>query len=393
MIDHDSTEGMGGHCTQTSNPGLACYICDTAEEEPGYIDTCHSCAQPFCDDSECQNDIDSRFCSECLPTHKLAETYFRFGALWHEGKHQPIDHEQAIAWYRRAVSAGSLPAQTNLGALLLNRWHHTDEDLKYSESLLHDAANSGDRKAAWNYALCLDRGVVANSDPVQAARWYHFAASKGDSHAAYNLGAALAGDKGREISQSLGDLDLGCPEEWYQIAADKNCPYARMRLATDTTDLGSTYRPIGEPFADIDYKHEQIDYEWSSKWQSIAHSGHPAAYCVLADTEDTDDSRRAFFLLQAAARGFESGLDTFRGYWNSLPLESKYDPFVTRLRIAADHVHGRGAYDYFDVDEVHNLDFRYSEMKYWCLVEVDPPDNLGNIMGILEDWFGWDISL
>ena len=392
MTDHyrkEETSGIGG---QASKPGLTCHICDTAEQDAGHIDTCDSCAQPFCGDFECQNEIDSRFCSECMPTEKLAETYFRFGALWHEGKHQPIDHERAIAWYRCAVGAGSLPAQTNLGTLLLNRWNRTDEDLEDGVGLLHDAANSGDKKAAWNYALCLDRGLVSDSDPIQAARWYYFAASKGDSHAAYNLGAALAGDESGEISQGLGDLDLGSPEEWYKIAAEKNCPHARMRLATEATGLGSTYRPIGDPIADIDYRHEQIDYEWSSRWEVIAHSGHPAAYCVVADNEDTDDSRRAFFLLQAAARGFEPGLDTFRGYWNCLPMDSALDPIVTRLRVAAGHIHGSGPYDDFSVEDIHNLSFRYSEMKYWCLAEVDPPDNLGDIVKTLEDWFGWYTS-
>lgn len=392
MTDHyrrEETSGIGG---QTSRRELACYICDTAEQDAGYIGTCNSCAQPFCDDLECQNEIDSRFCSECMPTDKLADTYFRFGALWHEGKHQPIDHGRAIAWYRRAVSAGSLPAQTNLGTLLLNRWNRTDEDLKDGVGLLHDAANSGDKKAAWNYALCLDRGLVSDSDPIQAARWYYFAASKGDSHAAYNLGAALAEDESREISQGLGDLDLGSPEEWYEIAAEKNCPHAQMRLATGTTGLGSTYRPTGDPIADIDYRLEQIGYEWSSQWELIAHSGHPAAYCVVAYNEDTDDSRKAFFLLQAAARGFEPGLDTFRGYWNCLPMGSAYDPIVTRIRVAAGHTHGRGPYDEFNVEDVHNLSFRYSEMKYWCLAEVDPPDSLGDIVETLEDWFGWHNS-
>ena len=109
------------------------------------------------------------FVPNAFQPDKLAETYFRFGALWHEGKHQPIDHEQAIVWYRRAVNAGSLPAQTNLGTLLLNRWNRTDEDLEFGVGLLHDAANSGDKKGAWNYALCLDRGIVSDSDPIQAA--------------------------------------------------------------------------------------------------------------------------------------------------------------------------------------------------------------------------------
>ena len=324
-----------------------------------------------------------------MPTDKLADTYFRFGALWHEGKHQPIDHEQSMEWYRRAVSVGSIPARTNLGALLLNRWNRTDEDLRLGVGLLHDAANSGDRKAAWNYALCLDRGLASDSNPIQAARWNHFAASMGDAQAAYNLGAALAGDESSDIAQGLCDLDLGSPEEWYKIAAEKNCPHARMRLATVTTGLGSTYRPIGNPMADSDYRHELIDHEWSSRWESIAHSGHPAAYCIAADNEDTDDTRKAFFLLQAAARGFEPGLDTFRGCWNCLPMGSAHDPIVRRLRIAAGHIHGRGPSGDFDVEEIHNLSVRYSEMKYWNLAEVDPPGDLGDIVTILEDCFGW----
>ena len=73
-------------------------------------------------------------------------------------------------------------------------------------------------------------------------------------------------------------------------------------------------------------------------------------------------------------------------------MDSAHDPIVTRIRVAAGHIHGRGPHDDFNVEDVHNLSFRYSEMKYWCLAEVDPPDNLGDIVETLEDWFGWHNS-
>jgi len=227
-------------------------------------------------------------------------------------------------------------------------------------------------------------------DSVQAARWYHLAALNGDRHAAYNLGDSLATDGGEEISQALSDLDLRSPEEWYEMAAENDCPYAQMRLATNISGLGSSYRPIGDPSVDSDYRHEQIKYEWSGRWEEIAAIGHPAAYCMLADSENTDDSRKAFFLLQAAARGFEPGLDSFRGFWTCLPGDSGHTEIATRMRIAAEHIHGRGFYGEFSSEDVHSLSLRYAALKCWELSEIDPLDSpLAELDGTLGDWFGW----
>ena len=382
-------ERLGVYGGDDSEGNRSCHICGTLERDVGCLSTCASCERPFCDDYECQHNIDSTYCSECTLSRGLAETYFRFGALWHEGKHQPVDYGRAIDWYRRAVKFDSIPAHTNLGVLLLDRWNRAPADVEEAVRLLRTAAHSDDKKAAWNYALCLDQGIGTGRDSIQAARWYHLAALKGDEHAAYNLGDSLAADGGEEILEALSDLDLRSPEEWYEMAAKNDCPYAQMRLATNTDGLGASYRPIGDPMIDSDYRHEQIRYEWSNRWEEIAASGHPAAYCVAADSEDADDSRRAFFLLHAAARGFEPGLDTFRGYWTCLPMDSGNADFVTNTRIAAEHVHGRGPYGNFTSEEVHSLPFRYTALKCWELLEIEPLDGPLAELGTLDEWFGW----
>lgn len=105
------------------------------------------------------------------------EALFLMGTAYDEGLGVPLDHPEAMRWYRRAAGRGHVLAAHNIG------------------NMYRDG-----------------RGVDA--DAAAAVRWWLRAARAGDAIPALRLGEAFEGGRGVVRDQSTA-------RSWYQRAADK----------------------------------------------------------------------------------------------------------------------------------------------------------------------------
>ena len=117
-----------------------------------------------------------------------ASSMNELGIAYANGKYGlPIDHAQALAWYKKSADAGSEYGQANAGLSLLRGLHGIPVDneagFRFSEQAAKQANPIGMNTVGWCYEN--GRGVSQNID--QAVYWYKKAASYGNQTAADNL--------------------------------------------------------------------------------------------------------------------------------------------------------------------------------------------------------------
>ena len=81
------------------------------------------------------------------------------GDMYRKGRLVPLNHAEAVKWYRLAAEQGDAHAQFNLGA-------------------------------------CYTAGRGVLQDDAEAVKWYRLAAEQGDSLAQFNLGAMYSSGRG-----------------------------------------------------------------------------------------------------------------------------------------------------------------------------------------------------
>lgn len=97
------------------------------------------------------------------------------GLLHYRGRGVPLDHSEAVKWFRRAA----------------------DQD---------------DNAARFYLGVMFSEGQGVPQDYAEAAKWYRLAADRGDAQAQYNLGLSYA--KGE-----AGELDNVSAHMWFNLAA------------------------------------------------------------------------------------------------------------------------------------------------------------------------------
>ncbi|MBN4048105.1 sel1 repeat family protein [bacterium AH-315-O15] len=121
-----------------------------------------------------------------------ADAQNNLGVMYYNGEGVPLDHVEAVRWYRLAADQGFAAAQLNLGVMY-------------------------------------DRGRGVPQDYVEAVRWYRLAVDQGFAAAQYNLGFMY--DRGRGVP-----LDYAEALKWVSLAAarassDRQEDYAEARDA------------------------------------------------------------------------------------------------------------------------------------------------------------------
>ncbi|MBF0623572.1 MAG: sel1 repeat family protein, partial [Magnetococcales bacterium] len=109
---------------------------------------------------------------------------FNTGYMYMNGIGVTADPRLGELWYRKAARAGHLPAQFNLGLLLLGRGPERSAAATEGILWLQRAAEAGDRDAQFNLGHCHQIGRGVARDPARAYLWFHRAARAGDAEAA-----------------------------------------------------------------------------------------------------------------------------------------------------------------------------------------------------------------
>ena len=146
------------------------------------------------------------------------------GLLYLTGAGISRDPDAAAKWLARAGQAGDKTAQADLASLLLSG--ATDEKLTPPPPVhewFEQAAEAGDLIGAYNYGVCLARGVGVEKDEARAAFWLKRAA-EGVVNAQYWYGRMLL--DGRGVPE-----DAGQARHWLSRAAEAGMTEALVVLA------------------------------------------------------------------------------------------------------------------------------------------------------------------
>ena len=197
-----------------------------------------------------------------------ADAQLKLGAIYFNGDGVAQDHQQAVAWYRKAAGQGLADAQFFLGAMYRFGIGVPEYDQRRAVAWFRMAAEQGHELAEdslrWMYvSLCSEYGEAVDEDSQETLLWCGKAAEQGDASAQSALGhmyysgegvaqdyeqAAVwfrkAADQGNVLAQSTLGVMYGRGEgvaQDYQQAATWFRRAAEQGDATAQANLGRTY--------------------------------------------------------------------------------------------------------------------------------------------------------
>jgi tetratricopeptide (TPR) repeat protein len=126
--------------------------------------------------------------------------------------------DQAMSAYNTAAEANYAAAKVNFGMLMGRLGDEQQEFRLYTE-----AANAGNRLAAYNLGVAYRDGLGTQPDVTKALTWFEKAAAEGDDTAAFNIGAIY--DEGTMVP-----ADDQTAIAWYDLAAQRGNTDAMINL-------------------------------------------------------------------------------------------------------------------------------------------------------------------
>eukprot|EP00850_Spirogloea_muscicola_P003912 SM000016S01900 [mRNA] locus=s16:432517:439919:- [translate_table: standard] len=134
----------------------------------------------------------------------------------------PEDHAEGIRLLQASTARGHAESQYRLGDCYYEG-KGVKKDLLRATELYRKAAEQGQSGAAYNLGVCYKHGRGVEASPEQAAVWYHCAAEAGHMYAQFNLGASY--ERGRGVPK-----DAVTAVQWYRLSAAQGCAMAQCNL-------------------------------------------------------------------------------------------------------------------------------------------------------------------
>lgn len=169
--------------------------------------------------------------------------------------------EQAMTAYETAVKGNYPAAKVNLGMLLGRIGNREAEFTMYKE-----AAEAGNRLAAYNLGVSYRDGIGTQADATQAIHWFEEAAAAGDMTAAFNIGVIY--DEGNQVAE-----DNQMAIAWYDVAAKGGNKDAMINLGL-MYEAGEGIRPNREAAATLYAQAAALGDEFgASKLEQLQQAG------------------------------------------------------------------------------------------------------------------------
>ena len=209
------------------------------------------------------------------------------GIIYGEGIGVPLDHLEAMKWFRKSANQGLANAQCNLGYVYYIG-KGVNQDYNEAVKWFRKAAEQGYANAQFYLGVMYENGQGVNQDYNEAEKWYRKAAEQGYANAQFNLGGIYKNGKG--VNQDYNEA-----VKWYRKAAEQG-------LANAQCNLGYVYY-IG--------KGVNQDYNEAVKWfRKAAEQGDSTAQFNLGlmyqrgEGENQDDNEAVKWYRKAAEQGY-----------------------------------------------------------------------------------------
>ena len=146
-----------------------------------------------------------------LATQGYVLAQHSLGVMLSKGNGVPVDHHEAIRWYRKAADQGYSASQYNLG---FKYYHGEGVAQDYHEALhwYRLAAAQGVPLAQQQLGMMYTKGTGVAQNYEEALQWYRLAADQGEKTAMFNVGV--------HYQYGLGIAkDLVQAHKWYHLCA------------------------------------------------------------------------------------------------------------------------------------------------------------------------------
>ena len=143
---------------------------------------------------------------------------FSLGACYYYGNGIEENNKAAAEWFRQAAEQDNMNAQIALG--ILYSYGTADSNFLEAVKWYRRAGAQGDEDSENNLAQCCDDFIESDEDIV---KWYRKAAEQNDAEAQCYLGACYENGRGVEV-------DIEEAKEWYEKAADQGNADAQAGL-------------------------------------------------------------------------------------------------------------------------------------------------------------------
>ena len=147
---------------------------------------------------------------------------FISGFAHNNGKGVPLDHAEAVSWYRKAAEQNNAGGQASLGAMYAQGLG-VPQDGAEALRWLRKAADQGDASAQCSLGAMYGQGTGVPQDGAEGLKWLRKAADQNNAGAQYSLGAMYLNGTG--VPQ-----DYAGALKWFHKAADQDNDSAQYQL-------------------------------------------------------------------------------------------------------------------------------------------------------------------
>ena len=113
-----------------------------------------------------------------LAEHGDVDAQYNLGVIYMNGHGTPMDHKEAVKWFRKAVEQDHAGAQHNLG-LMYEYGRGVTEDYKEAVKWYRKAAEQGNADAQNSIGSMYNNGQGVPQSYVQAHKWFNIAGANG----------------------------------------------------------------------------------------------------------------------------------------------------------------------------------------------------------------------
>lgn len=248
-----------------------------------------------------------------------AESQYKLGVYYENGKGVKQDYEEAIKWYRKAAEQGYIKAQKSLGDCYhkgigvtqdytkAEEWY---KKAKEPEKKFNEDAEKGSAETQYKMGWRYKYGEGVEEDDAVAAQWYLKAAERGNANAQYELGQCYY--KGVGVEQNYSNAT-----KWYRKAAEQGkaaaqlhlglCYYKGCGVEENYTEAAKWFRKAAEQESweaqiNIGWCYEngygvEQDYYEAEKWyQKASLKGYLKARDRLEEFEQKKKTQTPYYL-------------------------------------------------------------------------------------------------
>ncbi len=306
---------------------------------------------------------------ECpdLP-NDYAEDYYNLAEDYYYGENgRPVDHKEAVKWYKKAAELNHADAQFSLG-YCYTHGEGVGECAQQAAYWYQKGAENGSADAQSSLGECYYNGYGVKQDYGTAIYWFRQGAEQDNSAACYFLGECYENGMGCPIdkkkaiqyyqkAKELGDEEAEEALSRFEPLAKKTSPQGSTNKEQSTGN-SNRKNPKGDEYFDLGKKYyygehgSYVDYEEAVRWyQEAAKLSHAdgqfwLGLCYMRGEGVVRDDKQAtsWFHKSAENGNVDAQYRLGECYYKGIGVKQSFETAISWLAKAAKHSNAKACY-------------------------------------------------